>query len=640
MDKIPCSVGILTFNSGATLRRTLESVRDFDDIVLCDGGSSDSTLDIAREYGARVILQPSTAKDSTGRLTHFGEARNASLDAARHDWFLYIDSDETASEGLVEEIRTAVASDKKQLVYRVPLGIKLDGRYLEYSSNYPGYQYRFFNKRSGAHFIKPVHERIAFTVPEDQIGTMKHPWYIHTSRTDWNSYFTDGRRYRDLAVRAFSNAPWPRLVHIVYRNVRAAAGVLFRASRNYVLHGTSRSVPVRGEMGRFMDPLALSFRLVWTKILGTRPNNSRPRIVYAAYMRMPTDRAHGIQVMKTCESLARAGREVELCIPGRHTDISELDPFAYYGVKRIFTITTLKVPDLVRFGKVGFVLSLYAFARAVRSYIGKDRSVVLMSRDERLLAQCSDTPYLWESHTGAWNRAARRVAKRAHKVLVLTHAAVRFYADKGVDEKKLVVVPDAIDTASFVDPEDVSVARTRLGLPLDKRIALYVGGLGGWKGTDTLFKASAYLHSVQVVCIGGTEKEVADASAKYPKVRFLGSRPYRELANNLSAGDVLVIPNTGTNPISVTFTSPLKLFAYMASGKPIVASDVPSIREVLDDHSAFLVTPDSPESLAKGIEEAFSDPEKAVHRATAARMLAARYTWDERARRILQVLKA
>src|ERR1700683_1585425 len=113
---------------------------------------------------------------------------------------------------------------------------------------------------------------------------------------------------------------------------------------------------------------------------------------------------------------------------------------------------------------------------------------------------------------------------------------------------------------------------------------------------------------------------------------FLVFRPYRELADNQAAADVLVLPNSGKYSISVRDTSPLKLFTYMASGKPIVASDLPSIREVLTDETATFFKADDPEDLARAINHVCGSNADANVRALNARREVQRYTWDARAR--------
>lgn len=268
MDRIPATVGILTFNSGSTLRRALESVRDFEEVVVCDGDSTDDTLDIAREFGAKVVMQDGAYKNADGTLKDYGGVRNQLLSAASHDWFLYIDSDETISDGLREEIRQAVTHSTGALVYRVPIGIMMDGRYLKHSSNYPGYQTRFFNKRSGARFIRPVHERIEFG-DDIKVGTFKHPWYVHTTREFWNTYAQSrGTRYRTGEVERACKAPLGEYLYTTFWHLRVALAVVAKSAWIYARYGFKDSVPPRGELGRALVPLMHVWRVTLCRFLG------------------------------------------------------------------------------------------------------------------------------------------------------------------------------------------------------------------------------------------------------------------------------------------------------------------------------------------------------------------------------------
>lgn len=87
VDKIPCTVAMLTFNSASTLDRALSSVRDMREILIADGGSTDETLEIAKRYGAKIILQDPSFKDSSGRLVNYGGARNQLRVHASQPWF-------------------------------------------------------------------------------------------------------------------------------------------------------------------------------------------------------------------------------------------------------------------------------------------------------------------------------------------------------------------------------------------------------------------------------------------------------------------------------------------------------------------------------------------------------------------------
>jgi len=354
------------------------------------------------------------------------------------------------------------------------------------------------------------------------------------------------------------------------------------------------------------------------------------RILYLADVRMPTEKAHGLQIMKTCEALARLGHEVELVVPRRANDMKAIDPFVYYAVEKNFRITRLATFD-PPIGEVRFSLQRVIFSLRVLMYVLMHKSDVIYSRDESVLNLISRmrSNVVWESHIGSWNLSARAVAARARRIIAISQGLADYYVAKGIAKHKVAVAPDGIDLAQFEQHESQSEARTRLGIPSDARVAMYIGRVDGWKGIDTLGQASGLMRGVTTVVIGGEAEQVATLKKQYPTIVWLGSRPYSELPSNQQAADVLVLPNTGTSEISARFTSPLKLFTYMASGKPIVASDLPSIREVLDERSAYLVAPDDPLALASQIQVALNEGDA---RALEAKRRVVAYSWDARAR--------
>ncbi len=359
------------------------------------------------------------------------------------------------------------------------------------------------------------------------------------------------------------------------------------------------------------------------------------KLLYVANMRVPTEKAHGAQIFKTCEALAALGVAVELAVTNRHTPISE-DPFEYYGVEKRFSLTRLAVPDVVSRGKVGFWAESLVFGLRARALARRNVPDVIYGRDELALV-FTPGAVVWEAHRGAWSLAARIVARRARRIVVISQGLKDFYISKGIPRERIVVAHDGIDLDLFARSTSKEAARQRLGLPTEGQLAMYVGRLDGWKGVDTLLSAADSLP-VGLVVVGGEPAQVEVYRARYPSVHFPGFRPYRELADNLAAADVLVLPNTGKDEISAHFTSPLKLFAYMAAGKPIVASDLPSIREVIDDESAYFFEADNPASLASAVRRAIGDPE-APRRAARAKELVSDYSWTLRAQRIRNAIQ-
>lgn len=363
-------------------------------------------------------------------------------------------------------------------------------------------------------------------------------------------------------------------------------------------------------------------------------------ISYLANIRLPTEKAHGAQIMKTCEAFARAGAEVELVVTNRKSEGA--DPFAYYGVKPVFKITRLPVIDTVVLGPLGFMIETASFGISSFFYFFFHRPGVVYSRDEvplwvvsLFLKRC-----IWESHTGKYNFFAKRFLSAGKKAVTISQGLKDFYRSKGA-QADILVAHDAIDLEAFANPEPREAARARLGFPLDKKIVMYIGRLDGWKGTKTLFDAAKLLpEDCKVAIIGGDDAQIEKLRQTHPRVLFLGPRPYRELADNQAAADILVLPNTAQDVVSARYTSPMKLFSYMAGGKAIVSSDLPSAREIINEQSAEFFKADDAQSLADAIKRLLGDPQRAEALSHASRALASRYTWDARAQAILQFIRA
>ena len=363
------------------------------------------------------------------------------------------------------------------------------------------------------------------------------------------------------------------------------------------------------------------------------------KILYIANIRLPTEKAHGVQIMKTCEAFATLGHEVTLAVPTRKTPITD-DPFTYYGVKPNFSIMRLRTPDLMRFGPIGFLFSALWLSEQTRFLRVFREADIIYSRDAFVLLQyvLLGRELVLEAHADP-TFIERLVARFAYRIVAISGAGARSFAEIGVPDEKIVIAPDGIDLEAFAHPESREAARARLGLPLDKKVALYAGRLDGWKGVDTLCEAAELLSDdTSVVVIGGEPEQVAAFSARYPHVRFLGFRPYRELPDNQAAADVLVLPNTAKNKVSMHYTSPLKLFTYMASGVPAAISDTPSSREILSEEDTYFFAPDDSRALADSIREILADEDDARKRATAAKRKVSGYTWEKRAANIITSL--
>ena len=179
-------------------------------------------------------------------------------------------------------------------------------------------------------------------------------------------------------------------------------------------------------------------------------------------------------------------------------------------------------------------------------------------------------------------------------------------------------------------------------------VVAYAGHLYPWKGVGVLLEALARLPGIKGLIVGGhaMEKDLGrlqhDAAhlSIAERVQFTGMLEPGTVAGYLSTANVLVLPNTATR-ISERYTSPLKLFEYLAAGRPIVASDLPALREVVTaDVDAVLVRPGDPQALADGIARVLADRELADRLSAKAWSRAEAFSWAARADRVEQMLNA
>jgi glycosyltransferase involved in cell wall biosynthesis len=365
-------------------------------------------------------------------------------------------------------------------------------------------------------------------------------------------------------------------------------------------------------------------------------------IFYLASVRLPTEKAHGIQIMKTCEAFSLVGVEITLGVPYFIFDTERFqNPFRYYGLSPTFKIKRTASIRLIKFGPAGFFLESLLFFIGVVFCRDFWKASYIFSRDEMLvtLASFLGKKTIWETHTGSYNFFARKALARSTLIVSISKGLKEFYVSKGVLNSKIAVAHDAVDLKDFNIPESKEGARHILGLPLDKKIVLYAGRLDGWKGAETFFESSrSFPQEVKAVVVGGEKNQIKFFSQKYPNIMFLGAKNYRELPVCQKSADILVIPNTSKDKVSQSFTSPLKVFTYMAAGVPIVASDLPSIREILNNENSILVTPDNPQALFEGINFLLEDLNRADILAKQALKDVARHSWVERAKKILSHL--
>lgn len=181
------SITIITKNEQANIRRTLESVKWADEIVVIDSGSTDDTVSICREYTSNVSIQ-----DWPG----FARQKNRAIDASTGDWVLSLDADEPIEPALADEIRGIISSPASLDGYLIPRKTYFLGRWIKHGGWYPDYNLRLFRKGKGRFQERAVHEAIKV---EGTIGRTIHA-IEHYAYPDLSSYMASIDKYSSLAV--------------------------------------------------------------------------------------------------------------------------------------------------------------------------------------------------------------------------------------------------------------------------------------------------------------------------------------------------------------------------------------------------------------------------------------------------------
>jgi len=393
------------------------------------------------------------------------------------------------------------------------------------------------------------------------------------------------------------------------------------------------------------------------------------RLVYLANARLPTEKAHGYQISKMCEAFALNGAEVMLLHPYRHQSDQRLvgrTVFDYYGIKPIFRVQTLKNLDIVMLNRFipdriftpiffahAFIWGYYAasMARQFRAdlYYTRDTTIAYWLVRMGLLT-------VYEAHV-APNRGQRWLLRKITRhpllrlVVVLTSFLRQQFLDMSFSSDQVIVLPDGVDLDLFEGLPSKEDCRRRLGLPLERPIIGYIGRfrtLEMEKGIPELVEAMKDLSSVNgaellLLCVGGP----MDAVPAYlelarrigipqDRLRFVDRVPNTEVPYWIRAFDVALAPFPWVDHYAY-FMSPLKLFEYMAAGVPILATDLPSIREVLrHGENAWLVPPGDPKALTEGIRHLLENSDLAERLARQAKEDVRQYTWKRRAAVILQ----
>jgi glycosyltransferase involved in cell wall biosynthesis len=372
------------------------------------------------------------------------------------------------------------------------------------------------------------------------------------------------------------------------------------------------------------------------------------RIAYLFDRPLPATETDSEQAVQTVSALARAGVDVTLVLPmprGQVTDAASLRD--YYRVRGDFRVEGVSAP--LAFSSDARKLYHALFARAHAR--GAD---VLYTRNFPTLFLCpwASTPYAYETYRPWFDQfralgPAFRAAlghPRCLGTVLHSHYAAERYRSLGVSPERLLVAHNGYDPEMLRRAGTREQARRLLGLSDDRPIVSYTGHVNATKGIDTIVQLAKQTPQALILLVGHDGKVglVERLASRVPNVQLVPWQPFERVLSYLVASDVLLLPpsNRGLAVVGNTVL-PMKLFQYLAAGRPILAPATPDVVELLRDRqNACLIPPGDVDAAAAALSRLLSDPSLRDRLAQGARDSSEHLTWDARASKLAGFLEA
>ena len=371
-----------------------------------------------------------------------------------------------------------------------------------------------------------------------------------------------------------------------------------------------------------------------------RPTSRPMKIVYLARRPIPSVNAHSVQIVKMSEAFGKLGHDVLLLASLGDDDACHV--YGRYGVDQAFSIESYpkRSKSLLPKWRFGAHLLRHPAVRAADLFFGRD--IFSLTIAARL-----GKPVIFEAHAmparGSlpWRLLGRLFASKnfSHMVCVTSTLADAYRANfEELEGKKVVVVPNG--AAEFrPGPELIDWP----GRPGATQIG-FVGRPFAGKGIELMASAAARMPECDFHIVGAGKCDVDWITDGFPpNLHFHGYQPHSALGAYQRRFDIAVAPYSeqvmnSSDRESAAITSPLKLLEYMAAGLPVIVSDLPGVRDILNgDEIAAIVPPGDVDALVGELRRLAGDPGLRRKLGDAARQsYLARHTLLDRARRVLE----
>jgi glycosyltransferase involved in cell wall biosynthesis len=364
------------------------------------------------------------------------------------------------------------------------------------------------------------------------------------------------------------------------------------------------------------------------------------KIMYIANSPMPSRSANSIHIIKMCEAFAKAGLGITLVIPSAPKNFSsKADIFNFYGIKSKFKIRRI-------FTLPGRGMAIFYLLAMFYSVFKGPNIIYTRQIEAAVLASISHIKFILEMHDYLTDRVDKFFFKRLSgnkyflKLILISNTLKTKFMEYGFNGKKTKVLPDAVDIDIFNNKKNVNNKRIRIG---------YGGHLFKGRGVEIIETLASSMADLDFYLWGGTEDLIEywkNRTKNAKNLYFKGFVKNIILAEELANCDILIMPYQkevavfGNKGNTVEWMSPMKMFEYMATGRPIISSNLPVIREILKNgYNAILVTYDDEKEWESEIRRLINNPGIAKTIGDNARNdVVKKYTWDIRVKEILEIL--
>tara|TARA_B100000315_G_C14580951_1_gene590446 strand:+ start:2316 stop:3449 length:1134 start_codon:yes stop_codon:yes gene_type:complete len=375
------------------------------------------------------------------------------------------------------------------------------------------------------------------------------------------------------------------------------------------------------------------------------------KISYISYSIIPSKTANSIQVMKMCQAFAKMGHKVELLAPriknSLETEVNDI--YEYYNVRNCFEIKRLFHPKAFLFGPLLYLILILVM-------INRSKPNIVYSRyiGGTFLAIICGYKTIFESHYPITygKRIYGKIFDYCSKnplflqLIVISKPLKNVYSKNSFIKSKIFVAADGAEENKTIIPIKNWVGRQNI-LQVG-----YVGHLYRGKGMEIIISISRFLHDIDFHIIGGFENDIKYWETKEPSsnIHFHGFINQSKIPSYLNIFDIVLLPNQyhvsphnvnfKTHNVNISeFTSPLKMFEYMAAKKAIISSDLPVLREVLNNNNSILVKPSDIKSWINAINLLRNKSLRDQLSTCAYNDFIDNYTWDLRVNNIFANVK-